>query len=1546
MGEGATCTPLGRTGEPDSIYPRAQVAGDFQLRFNDTADFQRAWEASLHRGDTFVPTEETPELGASVRVRVIVPPVGEATLEGEVTSLEVDEHDRSGLRVSFAAAAREALRQLAAKATRPAPAPRASAPPPPRASAPPASAASPPLGEATSPDVAAASSAPQGPIAPGQVLGGRFRIEALIGEGGMGEVYRATHVYLKRPVALKTLQKKLLSDADAWARFQREAELVSQLESPNVVRVFDFGRFDDGQPFISMELVDGPGLDRVIAQGPLPPDKAVALLEQVGEGLAEAHALGIVHRDLKPPNIMLGKRRDGRTQAKILDFGIARLAGAESMEQLTAAGVVVGTPAYLAPEQALGTTVDARTDIYSLGCVAYAVLTGRPPFRAPAIGQLLLMQLNEAPRPLDAYNPALAEWPGLSAAILKALEKKPEHRWQTVKEFTAALRAGLSRGGPPSAGDVHTGDFPVEWLPAEVEVDLRTGVLNSSSTPSPSGLTPSPSTPSGLRAPKPSGATPRPGTPRPGLTPQPFSRGAGLTPQPSAPRSGPSGLTPQPFSRDAGLTPQPSAPRSGPSGLAPQPFSRDAGLTPQPSAPRISPSGLTPAPTPRPSVPRVTAATARQPSVPGPVPSSPSGLLSPSPSAPWPSSPSGFSAPRASAHLPPPPRMTPPGVDGPVSNAAMQGQLGRLGETLAHLGFALAPERVAAMETARASIPEVATVAWALVAEPMRTTHTQPAFASLLGLAVDVARAWDGALDRVDEKSFTFLFTGSSAQARAVLAAQELRERIEVVMDGAPTDVPVFRLSLNGGRLTPPADAPAEGDVVRTAVELAGRAGPGQVLLPASFASAVSDLVETQPAGDAVAIADRRPFPVKPLPVVGREPLVALIAERLAALQQGPAPALVVVGPPLSGRSTMAQEVITRARAQGYVVGHAQGSAELAGVPYAALAEVLCQLCNVVPSQRHTALEPVLAKLPLSHGEREAALLLAQVKTPLAPFTVKQAVAVLRRVLDAGAPDRLQVLVFDAVETYDEASTEAVRELCALKSQRVLVTAFSTPEHGDHAFPDFLPLPLQPLSSADVGRWLAAFLGHAAPRELAVGLEARAKGLPGLLVDWTLLAAERGLLRPRGAGLALEGVLPALAPEELLPARLVAVGARVARLVEATAALGDAADTATLARVLPGVTPSTWQRLQATRLVVSAGGSRLKVAGPVLEVEALRAPTARRPALWQRLVAVLGETVKRAPLQWLRVARLVAAVSSPSRAAQAWRQAAEQALALRSPLGLLHALTGWAEAVERQTEGDSTETARLRLELLARAASNAFAVRDVERARALVEAADDLARREQVGVPEHFLAAARLQRAQGHRELAAEALSRALVLAGQGPVAALGLAELADLKEAEGDLAAAAQALEQAVQLSDAAAPLAAWHGEVDFRARLETRLGAVLLSLKDGNAKAWLTSALQRWRALGAKAYEARVLANLGALAVGERKLADAAAFFSQAVTTAEAAGDFVFEAKQLVSLAKVQARAGDKRAAKTADAARRRAAAMGWDDGVTIAEAMVKGG
>lgn len=324
---------------------------------------------------------------------------------------------------------------------------------------------------------------PRERLVAGLVVDGRFRIDAHLATGGMGEVYRAEHVHLKRPIALKLLRRSLSDDPEMWGRFEREAQLVSKLENPHIVRVFDFGRTNDGQLFLAMEFVEGETLEDRLKKGPLAPADAVEILAQVLDGLNEAHGLGVVHRDLKPPNIMLGRRREGGERAKILDFGIARLGDAPSQAEntkLTQLGMVVGTPAYLAPEQALADDLDHRTDIYAMGCVAYELLTGRPPFTGPDLRKVISQHLTAAPVEPAKVRPELARLPALCAAVLKALAKERENRFQNVLEFREALRASLETPGQhvPLASLVPEPSAPwppaAEWQPAPAPSSAHT----------------------------------------------------------------------------------------------------------------------------------------------------------------------------------------------------------------------------------------------------------------------------------------------------------------------------------------------------------------------------------------------------------------------------------------------------------------------------------------------------------------------------------------------------------------------------------------------------------------------------------------------------------------------------------------------------------------------------------------------------------------------------------------------------------------------------------------------------------------------------------------------------------------------------------------------------------------------------------------------------------------------------------------------------------------------------------------------------------------
>ncbi len=280
-----------------------------------------------------------------------------------------------------------------------------------------------------------------------QVIGrqlGHFRILEEIGAGGMGIVYRALDVGLDRPVALKVLPPEALADGDRRKRFLREAQAASALNHPNIVTIFEIGA-QDGVDFIAMELVEGHSLPAVVPPNGLPVGRAVAYAVQIAAALAFAHERGVIHRDLKTANIRLTP--DGRV--KVLDFGLAKLvrtapAGEQTPAHLlptdpaTAFGMVLGTPQYMSPEQAQGKEVDARSDLFSFGCVLYELLTGRNPFAGENPTQTLSAILRDQPPPLATRR---AEVPAeLERIVAKTLEKDPEYRYQHAAEMLADLK--------------------------------------------------------------------------------------------------------------------------------------------------------------------------------------------------------------------------------------------------------------------------------------------------------------------------------------------------------------------------------------------------------------------------------------------------------------------------------------------------------------------------------------------------------------------------------------------------------------------------------------------------------------------------------------------------------------------------------------------------------------------------------------------------------------------------------------------------------------------------------------------------------------------------------------------------------------------------------------------------------------------------------------------------------------------------------------------------------------------------------------------------
>ncbi len=273
---------------------------------------------------------------------------------------------------------------------------------------------------------------------------GKYRVIALIGEGGMGAVYRAEHTLIGKRAAIKVLRPELSANDEMVQRFFNEARAAARIEHPGIIDVYDFGRHD-GRAYLVMELLDGEPLSALLARGPLVPDDARRIARQIASALAAAHDASITHRDLKPDNVFLARDEAavGGTRVKLLDFGIAKLTEADGSSSVeTRTGAVMGTPVYMSPEQCRGTgEVDHRTDLYALGCILYEMLSGRPPFTARGAGELISAHLTERPRSLAQAAPR-APAP-MATLVDRLLAKTPSNRVQRARDVVAALDGEL-----------------------------------------------------------------------------------------------------------------------------------------------------------------------------------------------------------------------------------------------------------------------------------------------------------------------------------------------------------------------------------------------------------------------------------------------------------------------------------------------------------------------------------------------------------------------------------------------------------------------------------------------------------------------------------------------------------------------------------------------------------------------------------------------------------------------------------------------------------------------------------------------------------------------------------------------------------------------------------------------------------------------------------------------------------------------------------------------------------------------------------------------
>jgi serine/threonine-protein kinase len=308
----------------------------------------------------------------------------------------------------------------------------------------------------------------------GKVLDDRYLITGIVGKGGMATVYKAQHSVIERQVAIKILSPKSSSMTNVTKRFYREARVVNRIQHPNVLDVMDLGQTEDGLLYLVMDLLTGDSVYDRLGKGNIDPRTTIQILEQVCRGLGRAHDLGIIHRDLSPSNIFLAEQGGSLKSVKVLDFGIAFI---KDETRLSMPGTVLGTPHYMAPEYAMGKDVTPASDLYSLGCVAYEMLCGTPPFDADDYSSVIVMHVKDDPKPLIEREPTVPA--RLSAAIMRCLEKDPGNRYMNAYELHEVLEAigreldASRRSRPPKSSTANIrSEVPTSTPPSPVGYEV------------------------------------------------------------------------------------------------------------------------------------------------------------------------------------------------------------------------------------------------------------------------------------------------------------------------------------------------------------------------------------------------------------------------------------------------------------------------------------------------------------------------------------------------------------------------------------------------------------------------------------------------------------------------------------------------------------------------------------------------------------------------------------------------------------------------------------------------------------------------------------------------------------------------------------------------------------------------------------------------------------------------------------------------------------------------------------------------------------------